>query len=378
MFRLVLRAQLRNGDVDADRFLTDLGPIYGDGANTTFSEARPDVFRAAHDSVKVIGVALALFAITASIAGLVIALQAISREVAVNLTVDEVQLRALGVSRRTLAVTAAVPTVLAVTVGVLLGEVGAVAASSWVPSGLIRMLEPDLGRRIDRDVLALGGLAAVTMLLAAAGVMAWRATHRRRRPSTGAEASITVGTPAAALGVRMALSRARGSGMQARSALVAAIVATTGVVAASVFGASLDRGVSEPRIWGDNWHTEVVLQVEGAAIADRQAPSLIDDGEVAGLTRYSVYEASFGGPDATITGVALRLLKGSVAPGLLRGRLPKGADEVALDVGALPGRQHRVGDWITMSTGDRRSRVARRRGDHRHRSRRVRHQRRPR
>jgi putative ABC transport system permease protein len=95
----------------------------------------------------------------------------------------------------------------------------------------------------------------------------------------------------------------------------------------------------------------VLLQAGGAAIGDREAPRLAADDEIAGLTRFGIFEASFAEGDSPVTGGAFQSLVGSVSPGLLHGRSPKGAREVAVDVGALPGPAHRLGDVITMTAG---------------------------
>jgi hypothetical protein len=203
-FRILMRARLVHGERDAPRFLRDVFRIYGDAAETTFSEARPDVFRAAADSVRVQSIALLLFGLAAALAGIVGSGPASARDAADVVGTDDAQLRAMGLSRRQRVLAAGLPIVIGVAVGVVVAVIGALVASRWLPRGLAARFEPSPGTAVDATVLIPGAVLLLVLIGGRALVAAWHAT--RADAATGAErrpARLTAGLPpAAAMGAR--------------------------------------------------------------------------------------------------------------------------------------------------------------------------------
>jgi hypothetical protein len=346
-FRLVLRAQLRHGAADAPRFLRDVFRTYGDAADTTFSESRPTVFRAASDSVRVQTIALLLFGLAAALATLVAAGQAAARGAALTASPEDEQLRAMGARRRDRIVAATVPGAIGALVGAVLALIGALVASQWMPRGLAGRFEPDPGVDFDAAVLVPCAIALVLVVAARAAAAAWRATSVRPHASERPRRLFAALPPAPSLGARLAVNT---------PTLVAAVVAVAGTVGAFTFAGSLDHLGRTPRLAGEPWDTQILVQSEGAELAAREAPRLAEDDRVSALSRYGLFEVGFGSP-ARVSGFAIERLKGEVAPTVLSGRLPNALDEIAVDPASVPGAGPRIGQRITVESGGKSTRM---------------------
>jgi ABC-type lipoprotein release transport system permease subunit len=348
VFRLLLRARLHGGADDEAAYLRGLEGIYGDAIDTTFSEDRPDVFGAVSDTVHVASVALALTAIAALLAGMVLTTQALTREVRGAAAAAGHALRSIGLTRAQRALASAGPGLLAVAAGVVVGVVGAVAASSWVPPGVARFLDPDPGRRVDAAAHvggALGFLVVLSVVLAIAGWRAaGRAADRTVRPRRW---SSLRGGSGLALAVRMGQGRQAG-GVPLRPATVAAAGGVAGVIAALVFAASLHNLTDSPALWGAPWDAQILLQSDGAEISEREAPSLASDEQISRLSRFQVFETSLDGSDTLTRGLALERLRGDLGPTVLHGRLPVSADEIAVNADAVAGKHRHLGDVVEV------------------------------
>src|SRR6185503_7583794 len=84
------------------------------------------------------------------------------------------------------------------------------------------------------------------------------------RPSSVAEGLTRAGAPVpAAAGVRMALEPGHGStAVPVRTVIASAVVSMIALSAAFTFGASLDRAVRTPRIFGQQWDADVDAQFD--------------------------------------------------------------------------------------------------------------------
>ena len=169
-------------------------------------------------------------------------------------------LRALGMTRRQLLAVDVVRAAAIGTVAACLAVVLAFAFSPLTPIGLARDLEPNPGFALDVLVLALGG-AGVLLLVVSAGAVASlqaRTAHRDLEPRAGcppAEALARWGLPPTAVsGVRLALTRGRGTmAVPVGGTLLGAIASVAVVAVALTFTASIDHLLSTPRLYGQNW-----------------------------------------------------------------------------------------------------------------------------
>ena len=215
-------------------------------------------------------VALGLFALVVAATGLFVIAQAVTRQL-FGEAIGHAPLSALGLSRNQLFVTAMVPFAATAALGVALGVGLAVIGSPLMPVGPARQAEPNPG--VSLDLVALGGIGAalLALLLALAGIAAWRlsAESGRRRPAEAGPRRVSrvagglaeAGAPPTAVtGVRMALEPGRGpTAVPTRSSLVGAGVAVAAVAAALTFAASLNHLVATPRLFGWNWDAGVEL-----------------------------------------------------------------------------------------------------------------------
>src|SRR5829696_1774017 len=158
----------------------------------------------------------------------------------------------------------------------------AVAFSPLMPIGLARDLEPAPGLSFDPFVLGLGS-AGVFLAVALAGAFTTSqartapAEVRRARSCGPADALARWGLPAtAASGVRLELTRARGTtAVPIGGTLLGAIASVTVVAVTLTFTASMDHLLSTPRLYGQNWDYRTNYEVPPAAQL-RADPSIGD------------------------------------------------------------------------------------------------------
>ncbi len=338
-FRTLLRTRLVHGEDDADTYLHDVFQIFGPAADTTFSQARPDVFAVAAHTIDVQALALALFAVGAALATAYAAGQAGARLAAVLAAVDDQPMRALGLERPARTAAASLPSIAGLAAGTLVAIPLAVLVSPMVEFGLADKVSIDDGLSLDTGVLLIGAVVLFTLLALRAHVAALRATGRypARQASLKSAPTLPARLPTA-MGVRTALSASR-------LAIVAVGVAVAGIVASVVFGYSLQHLTHTPRLYGFGWDVALSLQADGDAIAERERPRLTANPRVAGLAEFGVFEVSFGGEERA-SGLRLDVLKGSVGPTLRSGRLPTGDDEIAVDPSSMPGPGPELGDVL--------------------------------
>jgi len=125
-------------------------------------------------------------------------------------------------------------------------------------------------------------------------------------------------------------------------------VAVASVAAALTFGASLDRLVTTPRLFGQTWDTAYTSFGE-ASLLPAAVPVLERDPAVA------AYSIGASGPvdvdGRSVGGVAFDVPPGSVLPPILAGRAPTRAGEIALGTHTLDNLRKRIGDRVQVSIG---------------------------
>jgi len=301
-------------------------------------------------AVNVQVVALQLFALCFGAAGVVAVGQAVVRRH--HRTGDQRTLAALGLTRaqRALGIVAVIAP-FAIAAGAL-AALGAWVASSLFPLGIARDAEPSPGREVDGLVLLGGALITVLVVLFAGAAGARAATMPRgpRRHGTAhrrASGPIARGprSVVAAEGVRTGL---RGtSGSRARPALAGAAVGAAGVVAALVFGASLERLLGAPDRYGWSWDAELVVVDGGEGAAELLADTRtigVDPAVVgAGLGIYSD-GIILDGRNAPAFG--LDAVAGDVGFTVTAGRGPSRPDEVVLGRDTLSSLGVGLGDVV--------------------------------
>ena len=282
--------------------------------------------------------ALLLFGILAALVALAMVSQALSRQAFVD-AAEYPALGAMGMTRGQLVAVAAIRAALIAAGGAVLAVALAIVLSPRMPIGLARQAEVHRGVSVDGLVLGIGAAVILVVVVAAAGLAAWRGARTIRlvsgaapegaeRPSRVADRLGQAGLPpSTVVGVRMALEPGRGAtAVPVRTTLVSAVVAVAVLVSVG------------------NPHSD---DVSATAI-----PLLEHNPDVAAVSGLA------GPADVRIDGRAGGLYfidsaKGSVAPPFLEGREPTAPDEIAFGARQLRDMRRSVGQQVSVSTGER-------------------------
>ncbi|HTT49877.1 MAG TPA: FtsX-like permease family protein [Streptosporangiaceae bacterium] len=265
-------------------------------------------------------------------------------------------LRALGASRAQAALGASLPGVAAILGGTIIAVLGAVALSPLAPVGPVRQFDPARGIQADGLVLGAGSAALAAILLgflaAAAGPAVRRPAHPAPpRPSVVAQATAVAGLPASAVvGSRNALEP--GSGQQAvpvRATLLGSIAAVTAVIAAVVFGTSLNGLITHPARYGWNW--QILIQAEGGY--GNFTPGVMNR-LVGGQPAVAAW-SSFGFSQLVIDGrvvpaLGLQRERGSVQPPTTSGQPVSGNDQIELGAVTLRQLGQHIGGTVLVGS----------------------------
>src|SRR6185437_7055871 len=165
---------------------------------------------------------------------------------------------------------------------------------------------------------------------------------RKRSPAFTSGLSRAWRSPAAAIGVQMALQPGRRrTAVPVRSAIFGAALSVAALAAALVLAASLGHLLTTPRLSGFTW--DAFVAVEGGL--PKAAAALRADPKIAGYTR--------GG----FTGVRIGRLRlmtlvlggsGPAQPVITAGVPPTGSDEVALGAATMRDARTRIGQAVDV------------------------------
>jgi FtsX-like permease family len=355
-------AQLRDPARDASALQRDVNKYVADGTPILdFHE----VARRVETSTVVESSALVLLALAVAAAGGILVGQALSRSAAVVGT-DTNVLRAIGLTRREMALGATLPHLVPIAVATVAGGLTALIASRWFPVGVAARLDPDRGVHADWVVFGLGILLVVVLMLGATALVALRTCTRRDARSTRTRSGFARWVrnntaPAVGLGASMALEpggdRTR---VAVRPALIGAIVGVLGVTAALTINHGLHDALAHPARAGVTWDADVApndsdITVDGLRqpLLDRvraaphvAAASLVDrepipvNGVGVPMFMFRPIGAVVGGP------IALTLTSGRAPSGANEGVIgPASAHELRVGIGdvvRVGPRQHQV------------------------------------
>lgn len=317
-----LRAQLDDLP-DGDQFSLDDAPWISD-------EVRA--------AVNAQGQGLLILAAIVAVAAVVALGQLLSRQLRLA-DAERSALRSLGLGPRHVIGEPAVRAALAVVPGVVVAAALAYAASGVFPLDFVRKVEPYPGRRFDLFVLGLGpallGIALVLWVLCTLIVEA-RSSAGQRAGTMAERLAESVPSGQVSTAIRFAF----GPNADRRRSVTASLAGMTlmlcVLVGALTFGANLIRLVDEPAGYGANF----LAIGEGATdVSDAVQGALAASPDVDAITLYGTTNVAVGTRSLGIVG--MEPVKGDLVPRMLDGRLPQGADEVAL--GAIVTRELGVG-----------------------------------
>jgi predicted lysophospholipase L1 biosynthesis ABC-type transport system permease subunit len=357
---LVLRVRTRNGAADVPAVVERARQMFGDSEFFDVQSLGIEV-EGTRDAIDVLTVAIALFAAIAGVASAVFIGLIAARQVR-RAEDNQIALSSLGMTRASRVSAAAMPVVLAGIGGAVLAAIGVVLASPALPIGVARRADPDVGIHVDWVVLGLG-FAAIVLLVAAIAVTAALSTTRASRatPSDPGVAGSPFTrlarqagfAPAPAIGVGIALeSGGRSRHIPLRAAMVGVLLGATGVSAALVFGASLNRVVETPAAYGWSWDVVVFPESEEVPSTEAGAPCgaterrATHDPLFSAVTAVCVFNVEVDG--RPLTAWSFQQQRGVIEPTTVRGRAPRTADEIALGGETMRALDKRIGDSVTV------------------------------
>ena len=308
-------------------------------------------------AVKPESIALGVFGAIAALAALLIAGQAVGRQLR-STGADLEVLRALGAGPAMTTADGLIGMLGAVVLGSVVAVFVAVGLSVFTPFGPVRSVDPSPGPSFDWTVLGLGLLVLIAALGGLTVALAYRgAPHRTARAqrlrttrvSGVARATTAAGLPASAIaGIRFALERGPGRGaVPVRSALLGSALAVAVVVATLTFGSGLSTLVSHPALYGWNW-TYAIAELQGGNIPPQARELLDHDPDVAAWTGYDFANAQI---DGLTVPIVLTASHAALNPPILLGRPLRGNHEVVLGESTLAQLHKHVGDIVTVTYG---------------------------
>ena len=350
-----VRVRLKRGQADMAGFTAATRRLSGNSPEVTVVP-RPELTGLVEDAIRAQAVALVLFAVLAGAAALVVVGQTLARELSLASAGQET-VRALGASRAHLLAATLVPIGLVGAAGAVVGAVVAVLASPLTPIGVALKAEPDPGLSVNLAGLGIGMVATLALVLGRVAVPAWRlAGERPHRPATTGAAGATSALadtaaraglpPTSVTGLRMALEQGRGPrAVPVRASLVGVTVGIIALTAAVTFGASLERLLDTPRLYG--WNFDAV-----AGQWDRNDPATSRPAWLADNPRVGAWSAVWFS-DIQVEGEVVDAASfdtagGRVFPTLLEGREPSGPDELVLGSGTLRRLGLRLGQTVRV------------------------------
>ena len=359
-----------------ERSLQHLASVVGGGYSFAV-RSMDTVHQQVQEAIRPQAVAVALFGAFALLALMILAAQSLS-QLLERTSAQAPTLRAMGMSRRQAALACGLGGAVAVTAGTVVAIAAAVALSPLAPVGPVRRYDPARGVQMDTTVLLGGGLVIALLLVAVTAWLSWRAVTPLRRPfarPVRGDRVVTASLPMpVSLGIRAALGSTGGRRTWAWTNVVGSIAAVTAVVAAYVFGASLNGLVDNPSRYGWNW--DVLIQSEGGYggfLPPSATLATIGDGDgeldhlmasipgIAGWSTFGFTQLPIDGHDVPVLGVATHT--GRVEPPTVSGRALDGTRPVSfipvhegpneVELGATTARQLgvHVGDRVLVGSG---------------------------
>jgi ABC-type lipoprotein release transport system permease subunit len=352
------RVRLEHGQADVAAFTAAVRRLSGDSAEVSVI-ARADLAQLVEQATRTQAVALVLFAALAAVAALVVIGQILTRELFLAATGDDT-VRALGASRQQLFATTMLPVAMVSAFGALVGAGIAVLASPLMPVGLARRAEPSPGLAVHFAGIGVGIVLTVLLLGAWAAVPAWRlarmrpqepgSTGRVRATSTVADTAARAGLPASSVvGLRMAFEQGRGpTAVPVRTTLVGVTAGIVALVAALTFGASLDRLLGTPRLYGWNFNA-VAGDWTLEEPASRRPTWLAANSHVSAFSAAWFSRVLIDGTEVYAAGIDTA--NGRVFPTIVEGHEPDGPNDIVLGTRTLRQLGRRLGQTVEVAAG---------------------------
>jgi len=269
-------------------------------------------------------------------------------------------LRALGVTRRDLSLFSVVRAGAVALGATALAAIVAATLSPLTPFGTPRLAEPHPGISLPATTFLGGSALALAVIFVLASVPALIAARSRigagstsrERPSVVTQLVGRVSRrPAPAVGARFALEPGHGtSAVPVRTSLTASVTGIVALLAALIVGASLQHLLVTPALYGWNW--DATLSGEFTP-GSRDLRDLTNDPTVAAISvgtggEGGVFQVGPLESSATMSGVGVDTVKGTIGPTLLSGRAPRGDGEIALGTKSMQAIHARLNSVVPV------------------------------
>jgi ABC-type lipoprotein release transport system permease subunit len=345
---------LRHGEADMAKLRHDVNALIARGTPVLDSHATA---RRVNTTLDVETTALLLLAAAILLGGGILVAQVLGRS-ASTITDDAGTLRALGMSRIHLGLATGISHLIPALVAAPVAFGVALLASPRFPVGLGRRIDPDVGYHVDWTIVG-PGLVVVVVLVLVASVLIGRGPRdgrlRRLVPAKGPGAVRRWAPVAIGLGTTMAFEPGRGRRrIPVVPALLAAVVAVTGVVGSLTIDRGISNALHDPTLAGVTWDaglTPALHAQTGRNISTQLADKLTRKNGVraaAVVDRDVINVGNVGAPVFSVRPIA----GASTTPitfTLTSGRAPRGRGEAA--IGPATAQDLHVGLGDTVSVG---------------------------
>ncbi|MBK5332724.1 MAG: FtsX-like permease family protein [Ilumatobacteraceae bacterium] len=359
-FYLIDYVRLRNGAADEAAFQKDAAAISsGTEQDPLQYSSFTDATRHSDQALRPQVVAIWLLAAVLLIAAMYFTAQSMARSLRTHYA-DLAALRALGMSRRSIALAITMHAASITVVAAVVAAVGCWASSIVTPFGATSDVEPDPGLYLDVSVMAVGAaiiiVAVSTMLL----IWSWRLAGRIGQPWGSDSRAATV----ASIGSVGLVGRLRTGVLTTTAARFAfqsssdrnsaAVHGVTGSAALGIalfagglaFASSIQTVLETPAAHGWNWDVAIVNNF--GAIPDDAVEFVTNDDHVDELTAFTTGMLTIAGHRVFSLGIDQKL--GAVYLSLTDGRPPQSADEIVLGASTLRATGRSMGDTIDVVT----------------------------
>ena len=345
-------ASVADDDVDTD----PLAEEFSDQIYIAEALLSPDDTEPAVEAISFEARGTMVFGAITALAAVVFAGQAVSRQSRREWD-DGATLRALGMSTHGAAGAALARGVVTGLLAVAVGTVAAVVLSLIGPFGVAAETEIDHTPVVDWLVLGIGAVVALVVVAVATTWPVVRQFRRRPGPAgdrgrAGSPALRRHVTPPAATGLSMTFSGRGAGGLPTGMALTGlALAVTTGIIALTL-SSSLDGLLSTPRQFGVPWDVSLSTPIEAPSAETAAALEwLRADERVEAAAMLRGTDVHIGDEVAWIQALAPIDGIDAVIPAVATsGRLPEGADEIALGSVTMADQGIAIGDKIEVTT----------------------------
>jgi len=244
----------------------------------------------------------------------------------------DMNLAALGWSRRDRVLRSALHGLFVGSVAVLVAIVVVLAVSTRTPIGDARAIEPSPGIELDLVVAAMGGVATLGLVSVGLAALAFRAPTRDRSPRRTPLARLGAGaglSPSAVLGIRIGLEPGRGQA-PVRSSVFAVALGLTAISGVLVYTSSVQHLRETPAWVGLAWDDFVYVNDNPAGLAIADTARSWPEAESAGHALFFTPSLSIGETHEQSQVLAFSTGPDAVEPTVITGRPPAGVDDVLL------------------------------------------------